>query len=456
VKRCLLFSVGIGYLWIGCSRSPDQEWMAAEVAYEAGEFSRALALATSAAERHPDAAPARRIWILSRIATGDMKGGLAAYDAIAGTAPLTATAPTAPLLREICLAVIRRSMQDANLFVRSAAVKALGEMGDRSHIAQLVPALKDAETFVRFFAVESLGRLGGNEAIQLLMAAGSDPDPMVRVAAVKALDDLEVSAQLFALFEGDAEATVQLFALAGRARRGDAKAAEVLLSRAKERREDPAAPTALGRSKQKMATDHLIDLLAGPEASIRMYAAEALGEIADPKAAPRLIRALQDPEATVRAAAATSLGKLDDPAATALLAEMMMKDTDPVARVSAAEGSFLLGRPDWSAYEGALKHDDYGVRHFTVGSLRKAAVRGDKAALEMLIRQIKDPAPRVRIAVVRALGEAGDPSAIPVLKAQFLDEDLAVRTYAAGNLARLLSPDPPKGRATPSAHFLIE
>jgi len=33
-----------------------------------------------------------------------------------------------------------------------------------------------------------------------------------------------------------------------------------------------------------------------------------------------------------------------------------------------------------------------------------------------------------------------------------LDEDLAVRTYAAGNLARLLSPNPPKRRAAPSAH----
>lgn len=450
MKGWLIFSVWIVSL-IGCSRSPDQEWTTAEVAYEAGEFSRALALAESAAERHPKAPPAQRILMLSRIATGDIKGGLTAYDVMAGAVPPSATAPTASRLREVCLAVIRRSMKDENLFVRSAAVKAIGEMGDRSHLLRLVPALKDTETFVRFFAVESLGQLGGDEAIKLLMAAGSDPDPMVRVAAVKALDDLEVPARLFAIFENDAEGTVQLFALAARARRGDAKAADDLLHRAKEHPEDPGAATALGRAKQNLATDHLLTLLAGPEASIRMFAAEALGEIADPKAAPHLTRALSDSEATVRAAAATSLGKLGDVAGIAPLTEML-QDADPVVRVSAAEGRSLLGRSEWSADEVALKNDDYGVRHFTVGSLRKAAALGDKRALEMLIQQIGDTAPRVRIAVVRALGEAGDPSAIPILKAQLLDEDLAVRTYAAGNLARLLSPDPPKRRTVPAAH----
>jgi HEAT repeat protein len=435
MKRSLVLLIFL--VALGCSRGPEQEWVAAETAYEEGQYQRALALAESAFERHPDAPAARRVLILSSAATGDVGRGMTLLESI--TPPESAT----PLWREFCLAVIAHSFQNENLFVRSAAVKAIGEMGDRTQIQRLIPALKDQETFVRFFAVEALGQLKGEEAIQLLMAAGSDPDPMVRIAAVKTLDEMDAPARLFPFFEGDTEATVKLFALAGQARREGAEkaaqqtAAAKLMALAEARPDDPAVPAAFSRAKIKTAVPHLLRTLTHQEAQMRMYAAEALGDIADPSATPLLLTALKDDDASVRAAAATALGKLGDAKATGPLTETL-KEADLRVRLSAAEGLFYLGQIDWAPYAEALRHEDYGIRHAAIGSLRKIAKKGNPQALEMLIAQRADAAPRVRIAVVRAIGETGNGATVPVLKELLKDEDLAVRTYAAGNLARLL------------------
>jgi HEAT repeat protein len=422
----------------GCTRGPEQEWVAAETAYEEGQYQRALALAESAFERHPDAPAARRMLVIASAATGQVGRGLALLEGV------TAKGSETPLLRELCLSVIRHSFQNENLFVRSAAVKAIGEMGDRTQMQRLIPALKDKEPFVRFFAVEALGQLKGEEAIQLLMAAGSDPDPMVRIAAVKTLDEIDAPARLFSFFEGDTEAAVRLFALAGQARReetGEAAqqtATARLMTLAEERPNDPAVPAAFSRAKIKTAVPHLIRTLTHHEAQMRMYAAEALGEIADPAAATPLLTALKDDDASVRAAAATALGKLGDEKMSGPLTQTL-KDADLRVRLSAAEGLFYLGQTDLAPYAEALRHEDYGIRHAAIGSLRKIAAAGDPQALALLVAQRTDSAPRVRIAVVRAIGEAGNRTTVPILKALLKDEDLAVRTYAAGNLVRLLA-----------------
>jgi len=431
---------------MGCARSSETEVTRAEAAYEAGEYTRALALATAAIERHPDAMSAQRILILSHVATGEVDRGLALFDALPNKKQ------TSALRVEIAHAVIQRSLRHENLFVKSAAVKAIGEMGDRGNLPLLIPALKDPETFVRFFAVESLGQLGGDEAVKLLMAAGSDPDPMVRVAAVKAIDAMQDSDRLLAFFVGDTEATVRMFALAGQARRGKEDALAQLLALARARPDDPGAPAALGESKNRVAVAPLTEMLASTEAPMRMFAAEALGKIAAPESRPHLVAALKDAEATVRAAAATALGKIGDASVASHLAEAL-KDADPVVRVSAAEGLAAFGQVEMDAYKDALRNEDYGVRHVAVGSLRNVGTgKGEaarRAALDLLTTALNDPAPRVRIAVVRALGALGDAATLPVLMARLADEDLSVRAYAAGNLVRLLNP--PRDAPAPSS-----
>lgn len=447
----ILFSNAVQF---GCTGSSDEEIASAKAAYEKKDYNRALAFSDAVLRKTPSSLPAHRIKALSYIGQGSVEAAFNDYDTVEKRYPEIAPA----LLKEISAGIIKRSLSDENYFVRSAAVKAMGEMGDPEWIPFIVPSLRDPQTFVRFFAVESLGQLGGAEALKLLLAAGKDPDGMVRVGAVKALDDMAdlqkhsekkgggISGvdmkNVLATFTGDSDVTVRLFALASMAKQGDDSSFNQLLESIKTLPQNAraAAAAALGRSKRKETAPLLNLMITQDDDNLRMYAAEAMGEIASPETYPLLVKALTDVQAPVRGAAATSLGKLGDPRAIPLL-QKALEDPDRIVQVSAAEGLKRLGQVKFEVYRAALEEKDYAIRHFALGSLRKV---GGKEALPILAEALNDSAPRVRIAAVRAVGEIGGPDAVSLLKKSLTDPDLSVQTYAAGNVGRLLNKGPGK------------
>ncbi len=433
---------GLSLLPVGCSRSSEKEIAQAEAAYQKKDYHQAVVLSETIIQKEPASLPAHRLKVLASIAQGEIEGAFNDYDQVERNHPDIAPA----LLLEISLGMIKDALTHENYFVRSAAVKAIGEIGDRSQISLIIPGLKDTAPFVRFFTVESLGQLGGPEALKMLLAMAKDPDGMVRVAVVKSLDDMAASKtgapagvdmnNILATLIDDTEPTVKLFALAGLTRNGDQEAFSKIMEIVP-KLEGPArsaGAAALGRTKRREAAPLLTKMLADPDATLRMYAAEAMGEIVAPESFAPLAKAITDSDTAVRGAAATSLGKLGDPNAIPLL-DKAINDPDPIVRVSAAEGLQRLGKRAMPVYEAALGESDYAVRHFTVGSLRKV---GGKEAMPLLKKALSDEAQRVRIAVVRALGEVGGPEAISILKESLKDPDSSVRTYAAGNVARLL------------------
>lgn len=433
---------GLCLLPLGCSRSSEKEIAQAEAAYQKKDFSRTVALSEMILQKEPASLPAHRLKVLAAMAQGEIEGAFNDYDQVEKNHPGIAPA----LLKAISVEIIHNALTHENYFVRSAAVKAIGEMGDRSQIPLIIPGLKDPAPFVRFFTVEALGQLGGPEALKLLLAMGKDPDGMVRVAVVKSLDDMAASKDapagvdmnnILATLIDDTEPTVRLFALAALTRNGDEKAFSQIMEIVPQL-EGPArsaGAAALGRTQRRETAPLLTKMLADADATLRMYAAEAMGEIVAPESFAPLAKAITDADTAVRGAAATSLGKLGDPDAIPLL-DKAVNDPDPIVRVSAAEGLQRLGKRAMPIYEAALGESDYAVRHFTVGSLRKV---GGKEAMPLLKKALGDEAQRVRIAVVRALGEVGGREAIPILKESLKDPDSSVRTYAAGNVARLLT-----------------
>lgn len=439
----LLALLGAALLSPGCSRPNEKELSDAETAYQQKEYNRALALSDAVLQKDPSSLPAHRVKVLASLAQGSIEEAFEDYDSVERKYPEIAP----QLLREIAVGTIQRSLGHENYFVRSAAVKAIGEMGDPELSPLIIPGLRDTAPFVRFFTVESVGLLGGPDALKLLLAAGKDPDGMVRVAVVKALDDMADNKEagtggieinnVLATFMDDSDVTVRLFSLAGMARRGDEKAFGQLVEavRALEPQARAAGAAALGRSKNKAAAPILIGLIGDADGMLRMYAAEAMGEIAVPEFYNPLANALADSDPGVRGAAATSLGKVGDKRAIPLLTKAIT-DPDMIVRVSAAEGLLRLGKKESAVYQAALAEKDYAIRHFTVGSLRKV---GGKEDLPLLSKAAKDEAPRVRIAAIRAIGEVAGPEALPLLKESLKDPDLSVRTYAAGNVGRVLN-----------------
>jgi HEAT repeat protein len=446
---------------VSCRPNSRAHIEAADAALQQGKYDQALIETDRALSQDPDSVPAKRLRIKALIGKGEETAALDAYELLS-----RGSGPDMVLLREICQGILREGLKQQNFFVRSAAVKSMGEMKDYSTVPILAMAMKDGAAFVRFFAVESLGELADPPSLRLLESATQDSEPMVRISAIKALDGVREAdaVPILSKFSGDGDLTVRLFALAALVHRGDSKAREALTRTVREvpKKLRATAAAALGQTRDRSLIPLLLPFLSDEDAQTRTYAAEALGEIGGPDAFGPLSNALSDPDLGVRGSAAAALGKLGDPRAIPLLTKSLSEiaadarvstrraadapkgkttgnDDGRIAEVSAAESLVLLGASPGKVYVEALSDPDYGVRHFAVGSLGRI---GDEEAIPLLKTALSDEAPRVRIAAVRAIGEIGRRSGgekvTPLLYGMLRDPDPSVKIYAAGNLGRFL------------------
>jgi HEAT repeat protein len=169
-------------------------------------------------------------------------------------------------------------------------------------------------------------------------------------------------------------------------------------------RDDARAARALSELPQygALALDYLLKLLDSPEPDHRWWSAAALAGIDHPRSRQALLQALQDPDSGVRHCAAAGLRRLPSPEAIPALIEALGDEDRLFARLAA----------------GAL------------GAIGAEAV----SALTVAMRS-EDP--RTRIEAARALGEAGDGSAIPALFAALSDPSAVVVHLAEIGLERL-------------------
>ena len=86
---------------------------------------------------------------------------------------------------------------------------------------------------------------------------------------------------------------------------------------------------ALGKIRDKRATDVLIENLSHPDESVRYQATIALGYIGDAKAVQPLIQIYKNPDdPLVRSEAAKALGMIGDPSALKILLSSLKKEKD--------------------------------------------------------------------------------------------------------------------------------
>lgn len=190
----------------------------------------------------------------------------------------------------------------------------------------------------------------------------------------------------------------------------------------------------LGQRVRELPTDLLLRALEHPSANVRVAAAGALGAnrpgfvLQDPAPEVRQValggasepereRLLTDPDPSVRAAAAASLPGPGRPVLEELLAS---HPAEALARL-----------PDWCVLlaEPFLEEADP----------RLAALAVARLASTLTLRQLESllahPAPEVRRAAARALGERRDPLALQILAVALADETREVRLEAARALA---------------------
>ncbi len=177
----------------------------------------------------------------------------------------------------------------------------------------------------------------------------------------------------------------------------------------------------LGTTKSPVARDALIEALADTDARVRQQTAAALGEFSgDAPAAAALKRVIaSEPKTYVVAAAVKALGKTRAEGAFEELRAALGRASHAEAiRRAALDG--LAGLGDERGLALALEWSRYGkparARESAIVAVGKLG-RGKPDVLEALLPLLNDPYLWARRATITALGELGDTSALPALKA---------------------------------------
>ncbi len=315
--------------------------------------------------------------------------------------------------------------------VRKLAADALGEIGDARAVAALGPAIADADRNVRAAAAEALGKIGGADAAGALEGALRQNDQTLRLAALDALGRAGHTPPiaLLAPLAQDPFLRRPLYRLLGAL--SDPVALELILSGLREhaRGTREAALAALARQRAVRGDAGYASLarrlsdLAHGSPDVRQGARSALTSD-DPlvvEGAMWVLAMVQDASAAAEIASAGADDRVREAAVSALTA--LRAGAGPVL-VAALPSLAAGGRA--TAIRALARMREWSAVH----PLSALATGGDLDE---------------RLLAVEALGELGDPQAIPLLSKLLEDESLA--GAAARALAAIGRRDPAAVRA---------
>jgi len=236
---------------------------------------------------------------------------------------------------------------------KGAAIKALGLIGARVAVPEIIPFLQDKDN--REAAVTALGQIGDPRAVEPILATMTETEKRYRNAAILALR--RIGRPAFA-------------ALVRELRSG-----EVL-----ERR---AAAAALVGSSSPRVTGALAAALGDSDSEVRASAALALGWQGNVEAVASLIQALSDPAWQVVDAAVEALGMIGVDAADRLLAVLRDDSRDLTVHYQVARALAAMGRSAVPKLLETLPAAEPRVQKWTVIALGEI---GDQRAIEPLER----------------------------------------------------------------------
>jgi HEAT repeat protein len=260
------------------------------------------------------------------------------------------------------------ALSDENYIVRGAAARALGNLGHPMAVAAVEPLLKmlkDEEPFVRKEAVHALERLAGVQSLDFFISALSNEEPLVRQTAVHLLSAMNTP---------------------------EARSAVV---------------PALGDSDPEVQAEAVTVVRGLGQADIESLLLLAL---------------TRKDNYQVQATAARLIGELKITAAMNQLADLLVSDeVVPEVKKEAAESLVIMkGTMNVSALVAQLNAQDRTNQDRTIKLL---GLHGGAEAVDALLGLLKNADPFVRRQAVFALGDTGDPRAIPALELLLKSED---------------------------------
>ena len=289
---------------------------------------------------------------------------------------------------------------------RAFAAELLGRVGNAKAVPALletVQATRSEDGDVREIALRALARIADPRAVEPLLTAlkGAEGWLAPRIADILVRHGEAVVEPMIAFLREQSRHPARAWAANILGEIKPPRAFAVLVATLKDVDDEVRAKsaTALGKIGDRRAVTYLLDhLLTDPAPFVRARIAGALGQFDDPEVVARLVRALGDPAWWVRMRSVEALEQIGGKAEAPLL--VALDDPDPEIRIRAAVALERLGVP--ARIVGQIERGEGDADSEVM--LTKFGVAG---ARELLAELLHHPSDRVRLAVLRAIRDAG-------------------------------------------------
>ncbi len=284
-------------------------------------------------------------------------------------------------------------LKDASSFkVRLKAAVMLGRLADARAVDPLVRALRDESYVVRGAAARALGNLGlpmAGGAVEAVFRLVDDEEPFVQQEARQALMHLlgdDSMEQFIAVLQGD---------------RSNARMTAVQV---------------LATHTSPAARDALLLALGDEDEEVRAEAVMALQRIERPQLLGLLKQGLARRDAyRIQAAAAQMIGELKMTEALGDLSALLVAD-DVVPEVKKEAARTLSGMKQRLDVPGLVAQLQSSDRLQQSQAIQLLGLHGGRESVDALLNLLKHEDLFVRQRAVFALGDAGDPRAVPPLE----------------------------------------
>lgn len=316
--------------------------------------------------------------------------------------------------------------------VRKAAADTIKEFGDLA-VPVLSGALNSYSQDVQHWSLQILGELG-NKGLPAILRAMKSSNDEIRYFACSAMGNSRIPQGVTMLLKalGDERWRVRKSASDALIKYGEAVIAplqQVLKLTDDEDIKFWAIKT-LGKLGPK-AQQFLLEALRNGDKQTRYVIAAALGESGDKRVIRVLIESLADPDWTIRKSATMALAEIGDNAVDLMLEYLRGPNEDirdGCLRALVKSGNASLQR----LFDEIVKMDDN--HRFLI---RRSIVKIGSRVVEPLMRLFKLQNPEILAFAASALGEIGNPRAVPVLVGGLSHDDWNVRRCSAYALTEI-------------------